>query len=127
MAELTAIPGIGPWTVQGALIIASGREDIVLPGDLALRKAIQVAYQLNHRSSECWPCSAASWVIAAGYANLPSDPACQLINSMDIQLGACRHARSRRAPGYFVAAAILALAGLAILFIPARKGGRACP
>ncbi len=32
MAELTAIPGIGPWTVQGALIIALGREDVVLPG-----------------------------------------------------------------------------------------------
>jgi len=48
MAELTAIPGIGPWTVQGALIIALGREDVVLPGDLALRKAVQVAYQLDH-------------------------------------------------------------------------------
>ena len=33
MAELTAITGIGPWTVQGALIIALGREDVVLPGD----------------------------------------------------------------------------------------------
>jgi DNA-3-methyladenine glycosylase II len=30
MAELTAIPGIGPWTVQGALLIALGREDVVL-------------------------------------------------------------------------------------------------
>src|SRR5829696_3368656 len=48
MAELTAIPGIGPWTVQGAMIIALQREDVVLPGDLALRKAIQVAYQLDH-------------------------------------------------------------------------------
>ena len=48
MAELTAIPGIGPWTVQGALIIALGREDVVLPGDLALRKAMQAAYQLEH-------------------------------------------------------------------------------
>jgi DNA-3-methyladenine glycosylase II len=48
MAELTAIPGIGPWTVQGALIIALQREDVVLPGDLALRKAIQAAYQLDH-------------------------------------------------------------------------------
>jgi DNA-3-methyladenine glycosylase II len=48
MAELTAIPGIGPWTVQGALIIALGREDVVLPGDLALRKAVQAAYQLDH-------------------------------------------------------------------------------
>ena len=48
MTELTAIPGIGPWTVQGALIVALQREDVVLPGDLALRKAIQAAYQLDH-------------------------------------------------------------------------------
>ena len=48
MAELTAIPGIGPWTVQGAQLIALQREDVVLPGDLALRKAMQAAYQLDH-------------------------------------------------------------------------------
>ena len=48
MTELTAIPGIGPWTVQGVLIIALRREDVVLPGDLALRKAVQAAYELNH-------------------------------------------------------------------------------
>ena len=52
MAELTAIPGIGPWTVQGALLIALQREDVVLAGDLALRKAVQVAYQLDHRPSQ---------------------------------------------------------------------------
>ena len=33
--ELTAISGIGPWTVQGALILALHREDVVLPGELA--------------------------------------------------------------------------------------------
>ncbi len=48
MAELTAIPGIGPWTVQGALLVALQREDVVLPGDLALRKAIRAAYRLDH-------------------------------------------------------------------------------
>jgi len=48
MAELTAIPGIGPWTVQGAMIVALDREDVVLPGDLALRKAVQAAYQIDH-------------------------------------------------------------------------------
>jgi DNA-3-methyladenine glycosylase II len=52
MAELTAIPGIGPWTVQGALIIALGREDVVLQGDLALRKAIRAAYQLGQLPTE---------------------------------------------------------------------------
>jgi DNA-3-methyladenine glycosylase II len=52
MTELTAIPGIGPWTVQGALLIALGREDVVLPGDLALRKAVQAVYRLDHRPTE---------------------------------------------------------------------------
>jgi DNA-3-methyladenine glycosylase II len=52
MAELTAIPGIGPWTAQGALILALQREDVVLPGDLALRKAIERAYQLDHLPSQ---------------------------------------------------------------------------
>jgi DNA-3-methyladenine glycosylase II len=52
MAALTAVPGIGPWTAQGALLIALRREDVVLPGDLALRKAIQAAYQLDHLPSE---------------------------------------------------------------------------
>ena len=48
IAELTTIPGIGPWTVQGAMLIALGREDVVLPGDLALRKAVQAAHHLDH-------------------------------------------------------------------------------
>jgi DNA-3-methyladenine glycosylase II len=48
IAVLTEIPGIGPWTVQGALIIALGREDVVLPGDLALRKAVRAVYRLDH-------------------------------------------------------------------------------
>ena len=34
--------------MQGALLIALGREDVVLAGDLALRKAVQAAYQLGH-------------------------------------------------------------------------------
>jgi DNA-3-methyladenine glycosylase II len=48
IAELTAVPGIGPWTAQGALLVALRREDVVLPGDLALRKAIRSAYELSH-------------------------------------------------------------------------------
>jgi DNA-3-methyladenine glycosylase II len=52
LAELTAIPGIGPWTVQGALLVALRREDVVLPGDLALRKAVRTAYGLDHLPSQ---------------------------------------------------------------------------
>ena len=48
IAQLTQVPGIGPWTVQGALILELNREDVVLPGDLALRKAMRDAYQLDH-------------------------------------------------------------------------------
>jgi DNA-3-methyladenine glycosylase II len=49
---LTEIPGIGPWTAQGALILALGREDVVLPGDLALRKAVRTVYGLDHLPAE---------------------------------------------------------------------------
>jgi DNA-3-methyladenine glycosylase II len=52
VAALTTIPGIGPWTAQGALILALRREDVVLPGDLALRKAVRHAYELDHLPSE---------------------------------------------------------------------------
>ncbi len=48
IAALTEVPGIGPWTAQGALIIALGREDVVLAGDLALRKAVRTVYGLDH-------------------------------------------------------------------------------
>ena len=52
IAQLTAVPGIGPWTAQGALLVALRREDVVLPGDLALRKAVRTAYHLDHLPSQ---------------------------------------------------------------------------
>ncbi|MCU1428798.1 MAG: putative DNA-3-methyladenine glycosylase, partial [Actinomycetia bacterium] len=52
ISALTAIPGIGPWTAQGVLLVALRREDVVLPGDLALRKAIRNAYKLDQLPSE---------------------------------------------------------------------------
>jgi len=48
ISALTEVPGIGPWTAQGALLVALRREDVVLPGDLALRKSIRSAYRLDH-------------------------------------------------------------------------------
>jgi DNA-3-methyladenine glycosylase II len=50
--RLTAIPGVGPWTVQGFLIIALDRQDVVLPGDLALRKVIRRLYGMDHLPSQ---------------------------------------------------------------------------
>jgi DNA-3-methyladenine glycosylase II len=52
LGRLTAISGIGPWTVHGMLILALDRGDVVLAGDLALRKAIKRSYQLDHLPSQ---------------------------------------------------------------------------
>ncbi len=51
-AALTRIPGIGPWTVHGFLIIALDRPDVVLSGDLALRRAIRNVYGLDQMPTE---------------------------------------------------------------------------
>jgi DNA-3-methyladenine glycosylase II len=44
VAALTEVPGIGPWTAHGFLIVALDRPDVLLTGDLALRRAIGRAY-----------------------------------------------------------------------------------
>jgi DNA-3-methyladenine glycosylase II len=49
---LTAVPGIGPWTAHGFLLVALDRPDVFLPGDIALRRAIQRAYGFDHVPSE---------------------------------------------------------------------------
>jgi DNA-3-methyladenine glycosylase II len=47
-ATLTEVPGIGPWTARGFLLVALDRPDVFLSGDLALRRAIQRAYAFDH-------------------------------------------------------------------------------
>lgn len=49
--RLTSVPGIGPWTVHGFLIVAFDRPDVVLPGDLALRKVIRRVYGMERLPS----------------------------------------------------------------------------
>src|ERR1700736_5504105 len=51
-AVLTEVPGIGPWTAHGFLLVALDRPDVFLPGDLALRRAVERAYGLDHRPTE---------------------------------------------------------------------------
>jgi DNA-3-methyladenine glycosylase II len=51
-AALTEVPGIGPWTAHGFLLVALDRPDVFLSGDLALRRAIQRAYGFDHVPSE---------------------------------------------------------------------------
>lgn len=50
--RLTALKGIGPWTADGALLIAFGGSDVLLGGDLVIRKAVQRAYHFPELPSE---------------------------------------------------------------------------
>lgn len=45
---LTAVPGIGPWTAHGFLLVALDRPDVLLTGDLALRHVVQRLYGFDH-------------------------------------------------------------------------------
>jgi DNA-3-methyladenine glycosylase II len=47
-AALTEVPGIGPWTAHGFLIVALDRPDVLLSGDLALRRAVERVYGFDH-------------------------------------------------------------------------------
>jgi DNA-3-methyladenine glycosylase II len=51
-AALTDVPGIGPWTARGFLLVALNRPDVFLSGDLALRRTIQREYALDHLPTE---------------------------------------------------------------------------
>jgi len=48
VAALTSIPGIGPWTAHGFLLVALDRPDVFLTGDVALRRAVEGAYGFDH-------------------------------------------------------------------------------
>jgi DNA-3-methyladenine glycosylase II len=51
-AALTEVPGIGPWSARGFLLVALDRPDVFLPGDIALRRAIQRLYGFDHVPTE---------------------------------------------------------------------------
>jgi DNA-3-methyladenine glycosylase II len=51
-AALTEVPGIGPWSAHGFLLVALDRPDVFLSGDLALRRAIERLYGFDHLPTE---------------------------------------------------------------------------
>jgi len=51
-AALTEVKGIGPWSAHGFLLVSLNRPDVFLTGDIALRRAIQRIYRLDHVPSK---------------------------------------------------------------------------
>jgi DNA-3-methyladenine glycosylase II len=51
-ATLTEVPGIGPWTARGFLLVGLDRPDVFLSGDLALRRAVQRVYGFDHAPTD---------------------------------------------------------------------------
>ncbi len=49
--QLTQIKGVGAWTVNGALLIALRRPDVIRPDDLALRHAVKAQYGFDRLPS----------------------------------------------------------------------------
>ncbi|TMM54847.1 DNA-3-methyladenine glycosylase family protein [Sulfitobacter sabulilitoris] len=52
VATLTKVPGIGVWTAEVYAMFALGRADVFAPGDLALREAARVLFDLPARPGE---------------------------------------------------------------------------
>jgi DNA-3-methyladenine glycosylase II len=78
-AALTEVPGIGPWSAHGFLLVALDRPDVFLTGDVALRRAIQRLYGFDQvptreeliEISDRWRpyrSLAVSYVLASEYA-----------------------------------------------------------
>ena len=45
--KLISVRGIGPWTANMFLVFHLGRQDVIIPNDLGLRKAIKFNYALD--------------------------------------------------------------------------------
>lgn len=62
MAQLCAVPGIGPWTAQVYLLTAAGHPDVFPAGDVALQGAVGAALKLDARpGSKALSTMAESW------------------------------------------------------------------
>lgn len=48
IAELVAVKGIGTWSAHMFLMFHLGRPDVLAVGDLGIRRAIMIAYGLDH-------------------------------------------------------------------------------
>ncbi|WP_052441629.1 DNA-3-methyladenine glycosylase family protein [Streptacidiphilus anmyonensis] len=51
LQALTSVPGIGPWTAGVFMMFRLHRSDVMLSGDLGIRKGVEVAYRLGRLPS----------------------------------------------------------------------------
>ena len=51
-AALTEVPGLGPWSAHGFVLVALDRPDVFLSGDIALRRVIQRVYGFDYAPTE---------------------------------------------------------------------------
>jgi 3-methyladenine DNA glycosylase/8-oxoguanine DNA glycosylase len=73
VARLTAVRGVGRWTVEMLLIFTLGRPDVLPAADLGVRKGFRAAYGMKRmpanstmmRTAKCWQPyrSVASWYL----------------------------------------------------------------
>jgi DNA-3-methyladenine glycosylase II len=47
IADLIEVKGVGQWTAEMFLMFHLGREDVVSVGDLGIRRAVQIAYEMK--------------------------------------------------------------------------------
>jgi len=50
--KLTGLKGIGPWTAEVYLLFCVGHRDVFAAGDLAVREAVRMAFDMEERPSE---------------------------------------------------------------------------
>jgi DNA-3-methyladenine glycosylase II len=53
-AELVAVKGLGPWTADMFLLFHLQRSDVLAVGDLGIRRAAMIAYQLEELPDAEW-------------------------------------------------------------------------
>jgi 3-methyladenine DNA glycosylase/8-oxoguanine DNA glycosylase len=96
-AALTEVPGVGPWTAHGFLLIALNRPDVFLPGDVALRRAAQRAYGFDH-APQSWRWT--NWRSAGDRIEAWVWPTCSHPNTTSKRNWArhARHQTTRRIP-----------------------------
>ena len=71
IAELIEVKGIGRWTAEMFLIFHLGRPDVISAGDLGIRRAIQIAYELEELPGPDRPGADRRAVAPAAHARLP--------------------------------------------------------